>query len=81
MGDKVLELRSERLIRIGRLEGETHFAALITKRFSAGRIEDIKKECENVNIREQLYREFSLSQEEILIEMKSLSAVKVYATN
>ena len=40
MGGKVLELESERLIRIGKAEGENLSRSLKTKLLGAGRISD-----------------------------------------
>ena len=73
---KVLELESERLMRIGREEGraealaeareearkkgERLLAALSTKLFNEGRIDDVKLAAKDKDARKRFYKEFGL---------------------
>ena len=68
MGGKVLELESERLIRIGKAEGlaegkaegESLLGELITRLIASGRNEEIEMAAKDDKIRKELYREFGL---------------------
>lgn len=61
MGGKVLELESERLIRIGRGEGESLLGELITKLFAAGRAKDAELAAKDEEARKKLYEEFGMN--------------------
>ena len=60
MGGKVLELQSEKLIRIGKEEGENIFATLINKLFEVGRADDAALAAKDEEARKRFYKEFGL---------------------
>ena len=68
MGGQVLELESERLIRLGkaegkaegRVEGEFIFAQLITKLFAVGRTSDAELAAKDAEARKRFYKEFGI---------------------
>ena len=68
MGGNVLELESERLIRIGKAEGraegkaegESLLGDLITKLFAAGRTLDAELAAKDEEARKRLYKEFGM---------------------
>lgn len=60
MGGKVLELQSEKLIRIGKEEGENIFATLINKLFEVGRANDAALAAKDEEARKRFYKEFGL---------------------
>ena len=60
MGGKVLELESERLLRIGKAEGETSLGTLITKLFAAGRTSDAELAAKDEEARKKFYKEFGM---------------------
>lgn len=68
MGGKVLELESERLIRIGKAEGRAEGKAegenllgnLITKLFGAGRTSDAELAAKDEEARKRFYKEFGM---------------------
>ena len=64
MGGKVLELESERLIKIekaeGKVEGENLLANLITKLFGARRISDPELAAKDEEARKNFYKEFGM---------------------
>ena len=60
MGGKVLELESERLLRIGKAEGETILGTLITKLFAAGRTSDAELAAKDEEARKRFYKEFGM---------------------
>ena len=68
MGGKVLELESERLLRIGRAEGKAEGKAegefvlgeLITKLFAAGRASDAELAAKDAEVRKRFYKEFGM---------------------
>lgn len=60
MGGKVLELESERLIRVGKAEGESLLGSLITKLFAAGRTSDAELAAKDEEARKKFYKEFGM---------------------
>ena len=64
MGGKVLELETERLMRVGiaegRAEGEERLSILIKKLLDAGRFSDIKLATTNEDARKKFYKEFGI---------------------
>lgn len=64
MGGKVLELESERLIRLGKAEGiaegESLLGSLITKLFAAGRASDAELAAKDEEARNKFYKEFGM---------------------
>lgn len=64
MGGKVLELESERLIKIGRAEGkaegETLFASLVMNLFREGRTSDAELAAKDEEARKKFYEEFGM---------------------
>ena len=72
MGGEILELESERLMRIGkaegraegrtqgRAEGESLMGSLITKLFAAGRISDAELAAKDEEARKRFYKEFGM---------------------
>lgn len=64
MGGKVLELESERLLRIGKTEGkaegESLLGDLITKLFNTGRISDAELAAKDEEARKKFYKEFGM---------------------
>ena len=64
MGGKVLELESERLLRIGkaegRAEGEKLLGALLTKLFADGRTADAELAAKDEKARKRFYKEFGM---------------------
>ena len=61
MGGKVLELESERLLRIGKAEGELMLRNLITKLFAAGRTADAELAAKDKEARKRFYKEFGMN--------------------
>lgn len=64
MGGKVLELESERLLRIGKAEGkaegEFNLGQLITKLFADGRPSDAELAAKDEEARKRFYKEFGM---------------------
>ena len=68
MGGKVLELESERLFRIGKVEGKAEGKAegenllgnLITKLFGEGRTSDAELAAKDEEARKRFYKEFGM---------------------
>ena len=68
MGGKVLELESERLLRIGKAEGmaegivkgEFTLGNLISQLFAAGRLADAELAAKDEEARKQFYEEFGM---------------------
>ena len=64
MGGKVLELESERLMKIGRAEGKTEgelrLGNLITKLLTAGRNSDVELAAKDEEARKKFYKEFGM---------------------
>lgn len=68
MGGKVLELESERLMKIGRAEGkaegktegELRLGNLITKLLTAGRNSDVELAAKDEEARKKFYKEFGM---------------------
>ena len=58
---KTMELFKEEGRMEGRAEGENRLGALISKRMSLGRTDDIAKVIADPGYRGQLYREFGMS--------------------
>lgn len=66
MGGKILELESERLVRIGmakgKAEGESLLGSLISKLIAAGRNSDVKLAAEDEDSRKKFYKEFGMDE-------------------
>lgn len=60
MGGKILELESERLIRVGKAEGESLLGSLITKLLEAGRTSDVELAAKDEEARKKFYKEFGM---------------------
>lgn len=60
MGGKVLELESERLIKVGKAEGESLLGSLITKLLAAGRTSDVELAAKDEEARKKFYKEFGM---------------------
>ena len=64
MGGKVLELESERLVWIGKIEGkiegESLLADLITKLLADGRTSDVELAAKDEEARKRFYKEFGM---------------------
>lgn len=64
MGGKVLELESERLMKIGKAEGKTEgellLGNLITKLLTAGRNSDVELAAKDEEARKKFYKEFGM---------------------
>lgn len=60
MGGKVLELESERLLRIGIAEGELTLGNLISQLFAAGRTTDAELAAKDEEARKRFYKEFEM---------------------
>ena len=58
MGGQILELESERLLKMGKAEGEFIFAQLMTKLFAAGRTADAELAAKDAEARKKFYLEF-----------------------